>query len=320
MLSFGPALRRAREGQGISIDDVARDTRLSKRYLLALEEESIGELPGGAYNRAYVRTYAQYLRLDPDSLALDYAREEEAQTKAGRLTPGSDVLATMRKAAERPRSQPAPSRSGVATVVRVGGFACVGVALLAGLTWVRTHGLTRRDETVPIGRSSPPSPAVRRGVSEAVDPNRARPTPPPLQPLTTGLGPVRGPRSDVEAQAPGAAMAPAAATAPRLLVISSGVGTDVVDQRLFGRSDTFAIGTHVAFWTHVTGGRPGDTVRHVWSHQGRPAGAVDLPVGGPNWRTQSRRTLVPGTEGDWAVEARDPAGRVLVRHEFHCGP
>jgi transcriptional regulator with XRE-family HTH domain len=161
MSSFGPALRHARQQQGISFDDVARDTRLSKRYLQALEEESISELPGGTYNRAYVRTYALYLRLDPDGLVRDYALEEEAQTRAGRLAAGSDVLATMRKAAERPRAQPLPSGSRVATVARVGGFAGVAVALIVGLTWVRTRGFTRRNDTVPIGRISPPSPGVR---------------------------------------------------------------------------------------------------------------------------------------------------------------
>jgi transcriptional regulator with XRE-family HTH domain len=326
MSSFGRALRSARQQQGISLDDVARDTRLSKRYLLALEEESISELPGGAYNRAYVRTYALYLRLDPDSLVRDYALEEEAQTKAGRLAVGSDVLATMRKAAERPRSQPLPKRSGIATVARVGGFVCVAVALLVGLNWVRTRGVTRRNDTVPIGRSSPPSRGVSIGVGVAVDPKEARST--RLEQGTSGLGAVPLPPPAVE-RPPAAVEKPqvavekpkaADAAAPHLLVTGSGVGTDVVDQQLVGRSDMFAVGTRVAFWTHVTGGRPGETIRHVWTHHGRTEGAVDLRVGSASWRTQSRRVLAGGAEGDWIVEARDPEGRVLARHEFRCVP
>ena len=106
----------------------------------------------------------------------------------------------------------------------------------------------------------------------------------------------------------------------RLVVTRVGVGTDVVDQQLVGRSDAFAVGTRIVFWTHVTGGRHGDTIRHVWSRQGSTADAVDLPVGSPSWRTQSRRTLGAGAEGDWVVEARDPQGRVLARHEFRCAP
>jgi cytoskeletal protein RodZ len=316
MSSFGPALRRARQQQGISLDDVARDTRLSKRYLLALEEESIRELPGGTYNRAYVRIYALHLRLDPDSLARDYALEEEAQTKAGRLAVGLDVLATMRKAAARPRTQPLRSGSRVATVARAAGFAGIAVALLVGLTWVRTRGFTRRNDTVPIGRSSPPSPGVSTGVGGAADRKEERST--RFEEGTSGPGAVRLPAPAVEK--PKAVEKPNAdnEAVSHLLVTGSGVGTDVVDQQLFGRSDTFAIGTRVAFWTQVTGGRPGDTIRHVWSHHGRTEGAVDLRVGGPSWRTQSRWMLVGGAEGDWVVEARDREGRVLVRHEFRC--
>jgi cytoskeletal protein RodZ len=311
MSSFGPALRRARQQQGISFDDVARDTRLSKRYLLALEEESLSDLPGGTYNRAYLRTYALYLRLDPDSLVRDYALEEEAQTKAGRLAVGLDVLATMRKAAERPRAQPLPSGRRVATLVRAGSLAGVAVALLVGLTWVRTRGFTRRNDTVPIGRSSPPSPGVSIGVGDAADRKEEKP------PAVEKPHDVEKPK-DVER--PEAVEKPKADTeaVSHLLVTGSGVGTDVVDQQLFGRSDTFAIGTRVAFWTQVAGGRPGDTIRHVWSHHGRTEGAVNLQVGGPSWRTQSRWMLVGGAEGDWVVEARDREGRVLARHEFRC--
>jgi cytoskeletal protein RodZ len=310
MSSFGPALQRARQQQGISFDDVARDTRLCKRYLLALEEESISELPGGTYNRAYVRTYALYVRRDPDSLVRDYALEEEAQTNAGRLTGGLDVLATMRKAAERPRAQPLASGRRVATVARAGGVAGIAVALLVGLTWVRTRGFTRRNDTVPIGRSSLPSPGVSIGAGDAADRKQERST--QLEQGTSGLAALRRPAPAVENPKADAA------AAPHLLVTSSGVGTDVVDQQLVGRSDTFAVGTRVAFWTQVTGGRPGDTIRHVWSHHGRTEGAVDLQVGGPSWRTQSRRMLASWAEGDWVVEARDREGRVLARHEFRC--
>ena len=127
---------------------------------------------------------------------------------------------------------------------------------------------------------------------------------------TAGLGEVSG--------LPLAPEVPAAddVRAPRLSVVRSGVGTDVVDRELVGRSDTFAVCTRVAFWTHVTGGRPGDIVRHVWFHEHRTVGVVDLAVGGPSWRTHSRRTLAPGAEGDWVGEVRDVEGRVLARHEF----
>ncbi len=105
-----------------------------------------------------------------------------------------------------------------------------------------------------------------------------------------------------------------------LAVPQSGVGTDVVDRQLVGRADTFRVGTRVVFWTQIVGGRPGDSVRHVWLHNGQTIGIVELPVGGPSWRTQSRRTMAPDASGSWVVEARDSEGHVLARHEFRCEP
>jgi hypothetical protein len=103
-----------------------------------------------------------------------------------------------------------------------------------------------------------------------------------------------------------------------LAVPQSGVGTDVVDRQLVGQSQTFSVGTRVVFWTRIVGGGYGDSVSHVWLHNGRTTGVVNLPVDGPSWRTQSRRTLATDAEGTWVVEARDSDGRVLARHEFRC--
>jgi cytoskeletal protein RodZ len=297
MASFGSELRRTRQRQGISLDDVARDTRLAKRCLLALEDESIPELPGAPYNRAHLRTYAAYLGLDPDRLVRDYELEKEAQTKAGRLAVRPDVLTAMRQVVERRRSQPAVGRRGLGTIARIAGFAGVAISLLIGLVWVGPQRFTSSDETAPIGASVRP-PREREGTRRALERNVTKPEPPP--------------RLEVPAVDD--------AQAVRLSVPRSGVGTDVVDRQLVGQSNTFAVNTRVAFWTLVTGGRPGETVRHVWIHEGSVAGVVDLAVGSSSWRTQTRRTLVPGAEGDWVVEAREPGGRVLARHEFRCEP
>ena len=109
--------------------------------------------------------------------------------------------------------------------------------------------------------------------------------------------------------------------ASRLSVVRSAVGSDVLDREVVGQSATFVVGARVVFWTHIGGGRPGDTVRHVWSHNGREIGVTVLPVGSPSWRTQSRHTLVPESEGDWVVELQDGEGHTLASHRFRCeGP
>ncbi len=68
MDSLGDTLKFSRESQSISLDQIARDTRISKRYLEALELEDFSIFPGEAYLVGFLRNYAQYLGLDSGEL------------------------------------------------------------------------------------------------------------------------------------------------------------------------------------------------------------------------------------------------------------
>jgi cytoskeletal protein RodZ len=63
---FGTGLLRARERSGLSLRQIADSTKLSVRNLSALENNRIGQLPGGIYRRAIVRAYAAHVGLDPE--------------------------------------------------------------------------------------------------------------------------------------------------------------------------------------------------------------------------------------------------------------
>ena len=76
-LGVGSALRRAREIRGVPLEAAARDTKLPLERLRALEEESFEELPGEVFIRAGLRTYAQYLGLDPAKVLGAYARHAD---------------------------------------------------------------------------------------------------------------------------------------------------------------------------------------------------------------------------------------------------
>ncbi len=70
---------------------VAQDTRISLRHLQSLEEGQYQNLPGGMYNRAFLRSYCAYLGLDPGSLLTRYEQESEPHgdkvVKARALSP-----------------------------------------------------------------------------------------------------------------------------------------------------------------------------------------------------------------------------------------
>ena len=64
MFQIGPSLREARTRRGLSPGDVHKAIRIRERYLTALEEERWDMLPGDAYTKGFLRTYAEFLGLN----------------------------------------------------------------------------------------------------------------------------------------------------------------------------------------------------------------------------------------------------------------
>jgi cytoskeletal protein RodZ len=66
--TLGETLRQARLDKGVSLADAARDTRIRRGYLEALEAEDPAALPPAVYTRGFLRTYAEYLGLNPQAM------------------------------------------------------------------------------------------------------------------------------------------------------------------------------------------------------------------------------------------------------------
>ena len=64
MFEIGSSLRAARERQQLKLSDVEQATRIRTKYLAALEDERFDVLPGAAYAKGFLRTYADFLGLD----------------------------------------------------------------------------------------------------------------------------------------------------------------------------------------------------------------------------------------------------------------
>jgi hypothetical protein len=136
LASFGERLRRERELRGVSLRDVAEATKISIRFLRALEEDRVDQLPGGLFPRAFVRQYARYLGLDAERQVAEFLFDNGL-------------------AGEPPapawQQHHAPSRGGPFLV-----FVCLGLAVL-GLLKVGS-------------RESPPAPGPELAVPAAVPP------------------------------------------------------------------------------------------------------------------------------------------------------
>jgi cytoskeletal protein RodZ len=142
--SFGETLRRERELRGIDLRDVAEATKISVRFLQALESDRADVLPGGLFPRAFVRQYAAYLGLDPERTVAEYLFAISGQT----------VVST----APDPSPPPAP---------RVRRGFLMALVLVAGavvfLTWppVRT---AERESATPAAPTPIPTPMPRLSV------------------------------------------------------------------------------------------------------------------------------------------------------------
>jgi cytoskeleton protein RodZ len=70
--SISGKLLAAREAKGVSLEQAARDTHISKRYLVALESEAFDDFPGEAYFLGFLRSYSTYLGLNSDDVVALY--------------------------------------------------------------------------------------------------------------------------------------------------------------------------------------------------------------------------------------------------------
>jgi cytoskeleton protein RodZ len=78
--NFGERLKRERELRDVSPNEVVVATRISLRFLEALENEDWDKLPGGVFNRGFVRAIARYLGLDEEHLLAEYDLARGDQT------------------------------------------------------------------------------------------------------------------------------------------------------------------------------------------------------------------------------------------------
>ena len=228
---FGEHLKREREMRGVSLDEICAATRIGTRFLEALENEEWNRLPGGVFNRGFVRAVARFLGLDEDGLVAEYALAMSEHTGA----PASMWTS-------QPHHQQLaghwPANPGANWPLRIG--VLIAVLFLAGAGWLgwRRYGSPRTEQVAQdsaqqtVSSSDPAGPANWADGPSAT--SATSPAPPAADPAprTAGIAGAHA-ASPSAATAPGATSSgatPSAATAtsPALPVVPSGgsaVGT-----------------------------------------------------------------------------------------------
>ncbi|MFL6300431.1 MAG: helix-turn-helix domain-containing protein [Terriglobales bacterium] len=179
MASFGERIKREREMRGVSLEEIAESTKIGKRNLEALETEDFDKLPGGIFNKGFVRAYAKYLGLDEDQAVTDFLAAENAASTGIRLAadpvPALDSAANgdaagkksrkerskeleaiaARREAEKKRNPPLNPTNAGNTVWVVIAIVCLGGGSFAW--WRHSHPEHSR---APIAATSPALPAA----------------------------------------------------------------------------------------------------------------------------------------------------------------
>ncbi len=76
-LTVGESLRRKREEENISLQSVAAGTRITPRYLQALERDEFHSLMAEVFIRGYLRSYAKFIHLNPEEVLALYQHQRE---------------------------------------------------------------------------------------------------------------------------------------------------------------------------------------------------------------------------------------------------
>jgi cytoskeletal protein RodZ len=181
MDDFGGNLRQARERRGISLRQIAATTKISASALDALERNDISRLPGGIFSRAFVRSYAVEVGLDPDETVREFLERFTQDSSPSAEPPAVAIPETERTYQEEQRKA-------------VRALAIIGAALLmlavGGIFLFRARAARNaaRGETAassakasPVLEAAPvlpPAPALQRaaetpGPGAAVQPQPA---------------------------------------------------------------------------------------------------------------------------------------------------
>jgi cytoskeleton protein RodZ len=126
--SFGDKLKREREMRAITLEEIAEATKIGTRSLRALEEEHFDQLPGGIFNKGFVRAYAKFLGIDEEQAVADYvtaSSSEVGNSTTTQLAALADQVEQHRAAKEALEGSSSNTGAMVAVIV--------GIVLLCGL-------------------------------------------------------------------------------------------------------------------------------------------------------------------------------------------
>jgi cytoskeletal protein RodZ len=146
MAEIGNILREARIQMGLSLKDVSEITKIRTKYLEALEEDAYHQIPGPTFVKAYLRSYASLLRLDPDAVVEEYRNTFERRR--------GDPTDTYDLTLEQVRTRSARKKSRKFTRRGRQGYALIGVVVILVVILLAWFGSNRGQPEARLGAES----------------------------------------------------------------------------------------------------------------------------------------------------------------------
>lgn len=162
--SFGDELRLAREARGITLRQISDQTRISIRYLEAIESNDYKRLPGGIFNRSFIKAYAKQISFDEKEALEGYLRTAREQGDAA-----DEVVTTPYKPHVYTDGG---TRSPFVTLL----LTILILAILALGVYAALHWYQRRDAARSIATPQPSTPTATQAPNSSVTSTSA-PTP-----------------------------------------------------------------------------------------------------------------------------------------------
>jgi cytoskeleton protein RodZ len=154
--SFGDELRLAREARGVTLRHISDQTRISIRYLEAIESNDYKRLPGGIFNRSFIKAYAKQIGFDEKAAMEGYMRTAREQ--------GEDEVATTPYKSHVYTD--ASARSPLMTLL----LTIIILAILSLGVYAVLHWYQRRDAASTITPLQPPAATATQGQNASAPP------------------------------------------------------------------------------------------------------------------------------------------------------
>jgi len=203
MGGFGDRLRREREMRGITLDEITESTKISRRHLEALESEHFDQLPGGVFNKGFVRAYARFLGLDEDQAVADYSAASNEKAEPENKFP--------LEIHEQPNRELNPRSSNLPLIFAIA--ALVGVLVGYGF-WVRS----KPHSSAPVEKTQQAAPVN--------SPSEPQANASPTQPVTAPTPEVSKDSVSTEKQPPAQVPASARPVEPKHDIVASDTADD----------------------------------------------------------------------------------------------